>query len=304
MSSLPKGFKRIFCNKRIILASILFFFAFFLAGCSTFKLESKWLDREITVDGQSDDWLGAMMYMEDKNISIGLFNDENFLYICMIAEDQFVRNQVMRQGVMLWFDPSGGKKETFGIKFPIGMQAGDIPMGRRGDEQDPERSRQARRRPMTELEILGPGKDESLRMPKEDAKGIDIDVKSLSGMIVYELKVPLTHSEEHPYAIGAKAGSLIGVRLETPKMSRQRISGRSGMGGRGGTGGRGGMSGGRGGMGGGMRGGGMRPQMPKSLKVQAVVQLASNNNSNSEQFFIVFVDMAYCVFPHFIAVVR
>lgn len=280
MITLSKKYKGIFCYKRIILASILFFFAFFLAGCGTFELNSNWLDREITVDGQSNDWLGAMMYMEDKNISVGLFNDENFLYICMIAEDQFVRNQVMRQGVMLWFDPSGGKKETFGIKFPIGMQAGDVPMGRRGDEQDPERFRQAQRRSMTELEIFVPGKDESIRMPKEDAKGIDIDVKGLSGMLVYELKVPLTHSEEHPYAIGAKAGSLIGVRLETPKMSRPRMSGRSGIGGTGGMGGRGGMSGGRGGM----RGGGMRPQMPKPLKVKAVVQLASNSNSDPEQF--------------------
>jgi uncharacterized membrane protein YgcG len=282
MITLSKECKGIFCSKRIILASILFFFAFFLAGCGTFKLESKWLDREITIDGRSDDWLGTMMYMEEKNISIGLFNDENFLYICMIAEDQFVRNQVMRQGVMLWFDPSGGKKEIFGIRFPIGMQAGDVPMVRRGDEQDPERFRQARRRSMTELEIFVPGKDESIRMPKEDAKGIDIDVKGLSGMLVYELKVPLTHSEEHPYAIGAKAGSLIGVRVETPKMSRQRMSGRGGMGGKGGMGG--GKGGGRGGMGGGMQGGGMRPQMPKPLKIKAVVQLASNNNSDPEQF--------------------
>jgi hypothetical protein len=283
MITLSKEYKGIICSKRIILASILFFFAFFLTGCGTFKLKSKWLDREITVDGQSNDWLGAMMYIEKKNISVGLFNDENFLYICMIAEDQSVRNQVMRQGVMLWFDPSGGKKETFGIKFPLGMQPGDFPMGRRGDEQDPERFRQAPRRSMTELEIFGPGEDESLRILKEDAKGIEINVKGLSGMLVYELKVPLNHSEEHPYAIGAKAGSSIGVRLETPKMSRQRMGGRGGgMGGKGGMGGgRGGMGGG---MGGGMRGGGMRPQMPKSLKVQAVVQLASNNNSDSEQF--------------------
>jgi uncharacterized membrane protein YgcG len=284
MITLSKGIKGIICSKRIILASILFFFAFFLVGCGTFELESNWLDREIIVDGQSDDWLGAMMYMEDQNISIGIFNDENFLYICMIAEDQFVRNQVMRQGVMLWFDPSGGKKETFGIRFPIGMQPGDVPMGRRGDEQDPERFRQARRRSMTELEILGPGKGEQERMPIEEAKGIEINVSPSSGMLVYELKVPLTHSEDHPYAIGAKAGSLIGIRLETPKMARQRMGGRGGMGGKGGMGGgRSGM-GGKGGMGGGMRGGGMGPQMPKPLKVQAVVQLASNNNSNPAQF--------------------
>ena len=282
MRTLSKGFKRIFTGRLHAMSFILFLLTFFLVGCSKLELDSGWRERQITVDGRNDDWLGTMMYFEKEKVSLGLLNDENFMYICLIAEDQLIRNQVMRQGFTLWFDSDGGKKKTFGIKFPIGMQPGEmqerrmrpggVPMKERRDEQDPERFRQTLRGQMAELEILGPGKDESIRMPLEKAKGINVNVRVSSGMLVYEIKVPLERSEEYPYAVGAKAGSSVGIGLETSKFKRQNV--RRSMGGRmpggGGRGGMGGMSGGRG-----MRGSGMRPQMPEPLKIWAIVQLAS-----------------------------
>ena len=258
------------------MSSILILFLFLLVGCGNSKLElnSNWREREITVDGKNEDWLGAMLFFEEDNVSVGLLNDENFLYICMIVEDQFMRTQVMRQGFTLWFDPEGGKEKTFGIKYPLGMQASRT--GLRRDEQSMERSRQAPRRPMVELEILGPGKDEVKKMPIAEAKGIDINVEFSSGMIVYELKVPLIQSEQHPYAIGAEAGSSVGIGLETSKMERSEMR-RQMSGGRGGGGMTGGMRGGAGGRG--MSGGRRSPQKRQPLKIWAVVQLASNNSA-------------------------
>jgi len=279
MITISKGFKRIFTDRLTALFFILFFLTFCMVGCGTLELNSDWRDREIIVDGSNDDWLGNMMYFEKEYVSLGLLNDENFIYICLIAEDQMIRNQVMGQGFTLWFDPDGGKKKTFGIKFPLGMQPGErqdrrtrpgsIPMKDRKDQENLEMLRQARMKRMAELEILGPRKEKSVRMPIEKAKGIYVNVKFSSGMLVYEIKVPLEPSEECPYAVGTMAGSLVGIGLETSKVKRpsMRRGMSGGMGGRGGAGGRGGM--------GGMRGGGMRPQMPKQLKIWAVIQLAS-----------------------------
>ncbi len=270
------GFERIISGRMVAISSILLLFTFLLNGCGNGKLElnSDWRDREITIDGKNADWLGAMLFFEEDNVSVGLLNDENFFYICMIAEDQFIRAQVMMQGFTLWFDPDGGKKKTFGIKYPLGMRASDLPMGMMRDEQARERPREVPRKPMNELEILGSGKDEVKKMLIEEAKGIDINIEFSSGMLVYELKVPLIQSELHPYAVGAVAGSSVGLGLETAKIGRPDM--RSGMSGgreeisppgrmRGGVGGRG-MPGGR------------RPRMPRPLKIWAVVQLASNNN--------------------------
>ena len=220
MKALSKESKRVFPGRKPAMFSILILFSFLLVGCGNSKLElnSNWRDREITVDGKNADWIGTMLFFEEDNVSVGLLNDENFFYIFMIVEDQFVRAQVMRQGFTLWFDPDGGKEKTFGIKYPLGMQASG--RGMRRDEQSMERPRQASRRPMIELEILGPGRDELKKMPIAEAKGIDIIVEFLSGMLVYELKVPLIQSEQHPYAIGAEAGSSVGIGLETSKLKR------------------------------------------------------------------------------------
>jgi len=279
MKALSKESKRVFSGRKPAMSAILILFLFLLVGCGYSKLElnSNWRDREITVDGKNADWLGTMLFFEEDNVSVGLLNDENFFYICMIVEDQFMRTQVMRQGFTLWFDPDGGKEKTFGIKYPIGMQASGT--GMRRDEQSMERSRQAPRRPMIELEILGPGKDEVKKMPIAEAKGIDIIVEFSSGMLVYELKIPLIQSEQYPYAIGAEAGSSVGIGLETSKMERSDMK-RQMSGGRGGAGTSGGMRGGAGGRG--MSGGGRRSQMRKPLKIWAVVQLASNNSAVQE----------------------
>jgi len=283
MTTSFKALKSTFVCRWSVLLLVLFLSVLSQIGCNSLELKSEWRDREIAVDGNNTDWLGAMYYFEDRNISVGILNDASSIYICMIAEDRLMRSQVMRQGFTIWFNPTGGKEKTFGIKFPIGMQGVEgqgFPMGLREGERDQERIREQFEKSLEDLEILGPRKDDQKRMPVEEAKGIDIVVDPSGGLLVYELKVPLLHSEQHPYAVGAEAGDLIGIGLEIPKMDRAAMRKRMGGGMPGGTGmpgggRRGGMGGRPGGMG---MPGGRRPQMPKGLKVWVSVQLASGDN--------------------------
>ena len=184
--------------------------------------------------------------------------------------------------MILWFDPSGGKKKTFGINFPIGRQ--DAQMNPRekmnpDEKQDPAQMRQQFQAALDELEILQGGQKEPLRISVDNMKGIEVSLNRASGLLIYEAKVPLLNSQDYPFSIGIHDGSLIGVGLEVPKMDMNQrpggMGGRSGMVGRGGTGG--GM-GGRGGMGGGTGGpgGAGRPMAntQQAIKIWATVQLA------------------------------
>lgn len=256
--------------------STLIMSLFLLVGCTTLKINSHWKDRDISIDGENRDWLGAVYYFEDNNISAGVLNDEGFIYICMIAEDPPLRAQIMFQGLTFWFDPDGGKEKAFGIRFPLGRQnrpGREMPMGPGEEELDQEKTQEFFEKSLTELEILGPRKDEKRRIQVKDMKGIEIAVDASGGLLVYELKVPLLHSEQHPYAVGAKAGDLIGIGIEVPKMDlsemrkkmEERMPGGMGM-----PGGRGGGMGGRPG-----GPGGRRPDIPDELKVWIVVELAS-----------------------------
>ncbi len=122
MTTLSRVLKSIFVYRLSVLLFALSIMIILHIGCSSLELKSEWRDREIAVDGDNSDWLGAMYYFEGTNVSVGILNDADSVYICMIAEDRFMRTQVMAQGFTIWFDPTGGKEKTFGIKFPIGMQ--------------------------------------------------------------------------------------------------------------------------------------------------------------------------------------
>jgi hypothetical protein len=263
-------------------------------------LESRWRDRPIAIDGDSGDWQGPFVPFDEKHpVAIGAANDGEFLYVLLTASEQAARMQIMREGLIVWFDPAGGDKKHFGIKFPVGVDVagrGGYGRGRSqgGDPRDRPPStgddpgqepgqRAAGFEPPNRLEVLGPNKDDAHSFVLDHAPGIEARIKQVEGALVYELKVPLAPTTEYPYAIGSKPGAAIGIGLETPKReTAARGGGPGGFGGGGGGGmGRGGFGGGRrggggmgGGRGGGERRGGLEPAKP--MKAWAVLQLAAH----------------------------
>lgn len=294
MRVLPEGMRIISILRVSILSFTMFLMTYFSMGCKKLELDSDWKDREITIDGDHADWENALSYVEDEEVSIGLMNDEEYLYICLVPSNRQMQNQMVRLGFTIWLDAEGGKNKRFGIRYPLGMMKSGVsvrelgfggrqPMG----EPDVSRFQELMEQSLLELEILGPEKNDVRRMSIEQVEGIDIDVGNINGTFVYELKVALAQDENHPYAIGVKSMPTIGIGFETAKidMDEMRAEMQERMGGmRGGGRGGGGRTGG-GRMGGDRRGGGMRggtrPEMPKPLKVWTTVHLASDTSSVS-----------------------
>jgi len=271
-------------KKRVIfLFTVLALSVIIQSGCGMLELKSSWKEMNIEIDGNYDDWLGSLFYFEDEKISLGLLNDGSDLYICMITEDRFIRPQMMGQGFTVWFDPEGGKKKVFGIRFPTGRTErgeddfragmGRMMPGQRMDEEMMERTGQF----LDQVVIIETRDELEQEFAVDELGGIEIFLDVTGGISVYELKVPLQSDEAHPYAIRVNTGDVIGLGLEIPKMDMNAMQGRVG-----GLRDRGGM-GRPGGMGGGMDGrSGMRPRMPRGLNVWANVQLAVNGDSRYE----------------------
>jgi hypothetical protein len=272
------------------LVSTLFMGAFLIpislltGGCSsTAELSSSWNNNQIVVDGRADDWGDHLFYLKDSHVSLGLRNDQDYLYICLKSSEGQFRRQMMGLGMTVWLEPENGKK--WGIHYPIGFVGqGERPSFNQeeiGGERD---TGQAFEQSLENLEILGPDKDEHTQFSAIQVPGISVRVGNTQGSVVYELKVPLKESSDHPYAIGDGAGSTVKLALETGKFEGRSREGGMGEGGRGGgSGGRGG--GWRGGFGGRGRGGGGRGgeggrgmaggERPEPLDFSAVVHLAS-----------------------------
>lgn len=224
--------------------------------------DSKGLDGAITIDGRFDDWYGHLQPMGDAPVAIQFLNDGQFLYVRLTASDAATRMQIVRQGMTLWFDPGGGTKKKFGIKYPVvergaadegrggrgGFGGG---RGRRGDGPPPEDEDA----PLDRVDVMGPGKNDARSLRRDHLSGLDVTIHPQQGTLQYELKVPLARTADHPYAIDTAPGKTIGVGLETERM-QQRTFGTGRDGGFGGGGGMGGGGRGRGGGGGMGRGGG------------------------------------------------
>jgi len=219
-------------------------FPVFIAGCGKPKIESGWLSRKIDIDGKFEDWHGEFVYYnKDMRVSVGVANDDTFLYLCLVTRNRGLAEEIKHSGFTVWFDPEAKSKKVFGVRFPVCVQDRDMPAGPGRKSPPGVKDTQSEREeiprgPWRQVEIIGPGKKERYTASLEEIEkdGIKVEMGVFQGQFIHELKVPLVESVSHPYYIGAGSG-FISMGFETS----ERV---------------GGMRGGR--MPGGGPGGGMR----------------------------------------------
>lgn len=240
------------------------FLVFTSTGCSSRMLESRWNAGQTEMDRMGAAWHDTLASLDDKKTFVGVLNDTNFLYVRIVTTNRDLESQIIRQGLILWFDRDGGDKKIFGIRFPLGISrigSGWEP------RRDSSRGQSSRRRDsiyvaVNDVEILGPDQGETHRVAIASAGGLDARFQESHDTLTYALKMPISGSGFFPYTIGTRPGTIVGVTVESSSRGGASSSdgsgeggSRRGGGGGGGYGGRGGF-GGRGGYGGGGSGGG------------------------------------------------
>ncbi len=280
----------------ILLVGVFLFssMAFFYGCSSTIELSSAWRNNEIAIDGNDSDWKNSTAFLDKAKVAVGIRNDDDYLYLCLLSWDRQTEMQIVGLGLTVWFDPEGDNDKIFGIHFPLGMQGAgqpSFPQGGQPNQQgqpDQQAIRQMTESSQQELEIVGPGKKDVQRISQLQVPGIKVRLGMPGEFVVYELKVPLRRTTDHPYAVNVDTGKTISVGFETTESNREMMPQGMEGGGRGGVGGgaRGGPGGGGGGGGGmppGGRGGGGPPsggggtargERPEPLKLWLKVQLA------------------------------
>ncbi|MGZ7066381.1 MAG: hypothetical protein ACXVI6_08500 [Candidatus Aminicenantales bacterium] len=263
-----------------------------LAGCGTARTyitESRPPEHQVTIDGRSDDWMGSLNIIAAANLEEGFLNDQDFLYVSFVTEDESLRRQIARGGLTVWFDPKGGDEKVLGIKYPVGIPRVERPATQKEEAGGPP-SNEPAGGTESSLEIYGAGAATPQKLELDSVKGLELAVSREGRLFVYELKIPLQPSSDHPIAVGALPGKTVGIGFEVPKSDSGRQEGRpsGGTGGRGGGGrGGGGFTGGMGGGGGGSYGGahgrlggqrdgpGTQSTAANGLKIWTYVKLSS-----------------------------
>lgn len=189
--------------------------AFLLAasGCgSSVSLQSSQADDPVTVDAQLDEWSGKLQRLDD-GLSVGIQNDDGFLYVALSTRNANTIGRIMQSGLIVWIDPEGGKAQTFGVRYPLGYAADANPEPGRGLAANRVRIEQSTQ----ELEIVGEG-GRSLRHGKDEVPGLAAHVEADRSVLTYELQVPLGFREGLRYAVDAGPGGTVGIGLTTSQL--------------------------------------------------------------------------------------
>lgn len=194
----------------------------YLAGCSgAAQLTSNKLDREIAIDGVETEWMGALTVVPKEDFSVGLLNDDEHLYISFITGSPKVQQQIVMQGLMVWFDREGGKGKSVGIKFPIGLFSSDVNVNPVALEQNPELIESYFSESLSHFELYDSPKEPGAKYTRQELAGLEMYANLENGSFVYELKIPL--QGDHAYTVSPYSGNQLGIIIEAPKLDEEEI---------------------------------------------------------------------------------
>jgi hypothetical protein len=191
-----------------------------ISGCGGEKVESRWLDGEIVLDGVPNEWKGARTYIDNPNIVIGAINDETHLYIGLATPVRDLAMRIMGQGLIVWFEPKGRGDRKFGVRCPMGMA--DFKPGKPGGG-DQARIGDLLQDAQTRLEIIGPSDDDTAILLNDGSHGVQVALGYRDGNFGYELKVPLAITGDRDFGIGGDTSKPIRVGFETPEINLESM---------------------------------------------------------------------------------
>jgi hypothetical protein len=264
----------------LVLPAVLF------SGCGggpDLGVESRWSDEAVVMDGSADDWAGyPLEYSEEEQISLGVRNDDENVYLIFLSRDERLARRVLMGGMTLWFDPTCGQKKEFGVRYRGNrslvetLRAGsDIPEMMRPAFQGHEAQ------VLDIVTVLDRGDETSL--PEGNPVGPQAASVCEDGVYGYEFMIPIARSGDIHYAVEVSPSEKVSVCLELSGADRETrkrmVSERGEMtgpppGGMGGGGQR--PMGGGGRRGGGPRGGprGDGEEMMRSQEIWVMLHLA------------------------------
>lgn len=211
--------KKIMCMPAAVFMCMAFVSALQLTGCSsTVELASAWKRTDMTIDGNLNDWEGDLYSLKKANVTIGIRNDETNLYLCFSSNDKNVQRQILNGGFTVWFDPTGGTNEMYGIQFPVGFSKGGNeggdnamppidsyktvhPPSESGNSNPNASMSVMLNGSQSEVRFLGPNKNDVQLSTLIELKTMKVQVGVMRQSFVYELQVPLHKTNDVPFSL-------------------------------------------------------------------------------------------------------
>ncbi|MCE1189242.1 MAG: hypothetical protein LWX56_08870 [Ignavibacteria bacterium] len=206
---------------------LLMYSCIWAAGCSgSIQMNSTRADSNIIIDGDITEW-NNLVSIKNENVSVGICNDDKYLYIALLTNDQNKIMKILSGGLQVWLE-SAEMTDRLGIQFP---EKPDFEaMHKMMDERmkqgaDPERMEPPELNSSALRIVILDEKEREIKDFRTDSKSYQGKVKFSKGRLGYELRIPLGTGISIPEGLKIHQGEEIKVEI---------ISGEVSMGGPGG----------------------------------------------------------------------
>ncbi len=174
-----------------------------LSGCKSSASLADRAESPMVTDGHTTNGELLPRYFDSNTkLQVGLSNDDQYFYLRLIAPDRETQMKMFISGFEVWIDPTGKKKKTMGITFPIarpreqgqggGFAGGPGQGGGRPQGMDPEAMRARFLDNQKELKLTGFPNLKNGLIPLENDQDVHLAVNWDAGnVMVYEAAIPL-----------------------------------------------------------------------------------------------------------------
>lgn len=172
------------------------------------------MNRAPSIDGSLEEWGGTLSSVEDR-VSMGALPTDSALYVAVSIQNPEMIRSVAENGLIVWVDPTGEQRPTYGVKYPLGLK--DQRVAPEGTNEGASARSVLDQLTLAELDII---RNDTVRqrIPADFSEGLRADVALNTGSMVYELAIPVEEGsggEGHGLWTAPTGG--VDVGLETPK---------------------------------------------------------------------------------------
>ncbi len=206
------------------------------SGCSSY--ESAYQSTPLTIDGSSSDWKATLDTKKSQDISYGVSNDSENLYLRLHIIDQAIQMKILTAGLTIWIDTTAKSKKELGINCPLQKAPPKMDKNSMVSMQDKPKWNKNQ---LLEAEFIGFEEADQVYFISNNPFGVEISMdQDEFRAMYYELKVPFS-------SINLNTDNIISIGLETGSIDLPGTENmQTGMRPSGGMGGKsGGMGGGR-----------------------------------------------------------
>lgn len=196
----------------------------FVGACSgPPTLQTHSLSQAPAIDGTLADWGGALTRVGDHSVSMGAVSTDSTLYLALLIPDRAHIRSVAKRGLILWVDPAGKKRHTYGVRYPLGLRAQQASQSGDASASGASSSRSPTLNDLfpSDLAVI---RNDTIRhrMPAGLSSDLRAQATLDTGSLIYEIAIPITPNgagagtDARRHGLHTPPGSALSIGLETP----------------------------------------------------------------------------------------